>query len=56
MTELETVGLCILIVIYGCVFYMAGRENLLELVVTMLRNAVKELSEKFKENDDEEVK
>ena len=26
MTELETVGMCILIIVYGCVFYMAGRK------------------------------
>ena len=55
MTELETVGMCILIVVYGCVFYMAGRANLLDLVVSMIQNATKELQEKLKE-DDEEVK
>ena len=55
MTELETIGMCILIIVYGCVFYMAGRANLLDLVVAMIQNATKELEEKLKE-DDEEVK
>lgn len=53
MTELETVGTCILIVVYGCIFYMAGRANLLDLVVAMIQNATKELEEKLKENDEE---
>ena len=55
MTEFETVGMCILIIVYGCVFYMAGKSNLLDLVVAMIQNATKELEEKLKE-DDEEVK
>ena len=55
MTELETVGMCILIIVYGCVFYMAGRANLLDLVVAMIQNATKELEEMIKE-DDKEVK
>ena len=55
MTELETVGMCILIVVYGCVFYMAGRANLLDLVVDMIQNATKELEERLKD-DNEEVK
>ena len=55
MTELEYVAMCILIVVYGCVFYMAGRANLLDLVVAMIQNATKELEEKLKK-DNEEVK
>ena len=55
MTELETVRMCILIVVYGCVFYMSGKANLLDLVVAMIQNATKELEERLKE-DDEEVK
>lgn len=55
MTEFETIGTCILIIVYGCVFYMAGRSNLLDLVVLMIQNATKELEERLKE-DDEEVK
>ena len=54
MTVLEVV-MCILVVAYGCVFYMAGRANLLDLVVAMIQNATKELEEKLKE-DEEEVK
>ena len=56
MTEFETVGMCILIVAYGCVFYMAGRSNLLDLVVLMIQDKTKELQEKLKGHDDEEVK
>ena len=55
MTELETIGMCILIIVYGFVFYMAGKANLLDLVVAMIQNATKELQERLKE-DDEEVK
>lgn len=53
MTELETIGMCILIIVYGCVFYMAGRANLLDLVVAMIQNATKELEEKLKDNNEE---
>ena len=57
MTELETVGMCILIVVYGCVFYMAGRANLLDFVMLMIQDKTKELQEKLKGyDDDEEVK
>ena len=55
MTELETIGMCILIIVYGCVFYMAGRANLLDLVVAMIQNATKELQKRLKD-DGEEVK
>ena len=53
MTELETVGMCILIIVYGCVFYMAGRANLLDLVVLMIRDKTKELQERLKGYDKE---
>ena len=53
MTELETVGMCILIIVYGCVFYMAGRANLLDLVVLMIRDKTKELQERLKCYDKE---
>ena len=52
MTALEVV-MCILVVAYGCVFYIAGRANLLELVVDIIQNATKELEEKLKDNDEE---
>ena len=53
MTEFETVGMCILIVAYGCVFYMAGKAKLLDLVVLMIQDKTKELQEKLKGYDDE---
>ena len=55
MTEFETVGMCILIVAYGCVFYMAGKAKLLDLVVLMIQDKTKELQEKLKGYDDDEV-
>ena len=56
MTEFETIGMCILVVVYGFVFYMAGRANLLDLVVLMIQDKTKQLQEKLKCHDDEEVK
>lgn len=53
MTELETVGMCILIIVYGCVFYMAGRANLLDLVMLMIQEKTKELQERLKDHDKE---
>ena len=54
MTEFETVGMCILIIVYGCVFYMAGKAKLLDLVVLMIQDKTKELQEKLKGYDDDE--
>ena len=51
MTEFETVGMCILIVAYGCVFYMAGKAKLLDLVVLMIQEKTKELQEWLKDHD-----
>ena len=58
MTEFETIGMCILVVVYGCVFYMAGKAKLLDLVVLMIQDKTNELLEKIKgyADDDEEVK
>ena len=56
MTEFETVGMCILVVVYGFVFYMAGKAKLLDLVVLMIQDKTKELQEKLKGHDDKEVK
>ena len=53
MTEFETIGMCILVVVYGCVFYMAGRSNLLDLVVLMIQEKTKELQERLKDYDKE---
>ena len=56
MTEFEIIVTCMLIVAYGCVFYMAGKEKLLDLVVLMIQDKTKELQEKLKGHDDEVVK
>ena len=53
MTELETVGMCILIIVYGCVFYMAGRANLLDLVMLIIQDKTKKLQERLKDHDKE---
>ena len=53
MTELETVGMCILIIVYGCVFYMAGKAKLLDLVVLMIQDKTNKLKERLKDYDKE---
>lgn len=53
MTEFETIGMCILVVVYGFVFYMAGKANLLDLVVLMIQDKTKELQERIKDHDKE---
>ena len=53
MTEFETIGMCILIVVYGFVFYAAGRAILLDLVVLMIQDKTKELQERLKDHDKE---
>ena len=53
MTEFETVGMCILIVAYGFVFYMAGKAKLLDLVVLIIQEKTKELQERLKDYDKE---
>ena len=53
MTELETVGMCILIIVYGCVFYMAGRANLLDLIMLIIQDKTKKLQDRLKDHDKE---
>ena len=53
MTELETVGMCILIIVYGCVFYMAGRANLLDLIMLIIQDKTNKLQERLKDHDKE---
>ena len=53
MTEFETIVMCILVVIYGFVFYVAGRANFLDLVMLMIQNKTKELQERLKDHDKE---
>ena len=53
MTEFETIGMCILVVVYGFVFYVAGRANLLDLVMLMIQDKTKELQERLKDYDKE---
>ena len=53
MTEFENIGMCILIIIYGFVFYMAGRANLIDLVMLMIQDKIKELQDRIKDHDKE---
>ena len=53
MTEFETVGMCILVVVYGFVFYVAGRANLLDLVMLIIQDKTKKLQERLKDYDKE---
>ena len=53
MTEFETIGMCILVVVYGFVFYVAGRANLLDLVMLMIQDKTKKLQERLKDYDKE---
>ena len=53
MTEFETGGMCIIIVAYGCVLYMAGKAKLLDLVVLMIQDKTKELKERLKDHEKE---
>ena len=53
MTEFETIGMCILVVVYGFVFYVAGRANLLDLVMLIIQDKTKELQERLKGHDKE---
>ena len=53
MTEFETIGMCILVVVYGFVFYVAGRANLLDLVMLMIQEKTKELQDRIKDHDKE---
>ena len=54
MTEFETIGMCIPVVVYGFVFYVAGRANLLDLVMLMIQDKTKQLQENLKCHDDDE--
>ena len=55
MSDFETIAMCILILVYGIVFYIAGRIDFLGLVLKMIEAKTKELEEENK-NDDMEVK
>ena len=55
MSDFETIAMCILILVYGIVFYIAGRIDFLGLVLKMIEAETKELEEENK-NDDMEAK
>lgn len=45
MSTFETISMMILIVAYGCVFYLAGKTNLVELLIKSAEEKMKELCE-----------
>lgn len=51
MSDFETIAMCIMILIYGIVFYIAGRIDFLGLVLKMIEAKTKELEEASKDND-----
>ena len=53
MTDFEQIICAMLIVVYGVVFYLAGKGDLLTLIPKMLLDKAKELEEKMKEDERE---
>ena len=45
MTEFETILMMLLIPLYGIIFYVAGRMNLLELLLKMAEEKFKEIND-----------
>lgn len=46
MTEFEMILMMLLIPLYGIMFYIAGRMNLLELLLKMTEEKFKEINDK----------
>lgn len=46
MTEFEMILMMLLIPLYGIMFYIAGRMNLLELLLKMAEEKFKEINDK----------
>lgn len=44
MTEFEQILMCILILLYGILFYLAGKGNLFKLVPLMLQKRLEEIT------------
>ena len=51
MSDFETIAMCILILVYGIMFYIAGRIDFLGLVLKVVEAKTKELEEASKDND-----
>ena len=51
MSDFETIAMCVSILIYGIVFYIAGRIDFIGLVIKMMEAKAKELEEAQKDND-----
>lgn len=49
MTEFEMILMMLLIPLYGIVFYIAGKMNLLELLLKIAEEKMKEFSDKEKD-------
>ena len=51
MTDFETVLFMMLIPLYGVMFYIAGRMNLLELLLNILEEKAKEINNRQSDED-----
>lgn len=54
MTAFEIILVALLIPVYGIVFYIAGRMNLLNLLLKISEEKIKEISKESSENDGED--
>ena len=50
MSEFETLIMCLLIPLYGVLFYTVGKADLLNLVVLMIKEKTKEIEERMSED------
>lgn len=50
MTDFEMVMMCFLVPIYGVLFYTAGKCDILNLIVLMIREKTKEIEQRVKED------
>ncbi len=55
MSELETILICILIPVYGVTFYIAGKVNLLTIVVEYIAQAIEDFCDKVTKKEEEDV-
>ena len=53
--ELIIVGTAILVLTYGVICYLAGKGDLLNVIVLMLQDKTKELENKMKESENYET-
>lgn len=55
MGEFEYVMLCFLIPVFGVLFYLAGKADIMNLFVLLIREKQKEIEERMKERRSEDA-